>query len=138
MKAGRVVQLVFVFSVVFVLTTLSVTAAPILPQDAPSEAPDYANAAIGGVSIIFAVWGLVQIAKGNGLKGLALRWLATVLGFAAGVLYLLYAEGIPSDWKGWVFVVFYGLGLGIVSWGSNDATREIVAHGVRAGNGGDL
>ena len=77
----------------------------------------------------------MQIAKGNGVKGLALRWLATGLGLGLGILYMLFTEGIPVDWKGWVFVIFYGLGLGIVSWGSNDAAREIVAQGVRIARG---
>ena len=135
MKAGRVARLVLVLSVVLVLSTLSVAAAPVVPQEAPVEAPDYGSAAIAGVSLLFAIWGLVQIAKGNGLKGLALRWLATGLGLGLGVLYLLFTEGVPVDWRGWVFVLFYGLGLGIVSWGSNDATREIVAQGIRAANG---
>lgn len=137
MNARALTRLVLVTVLAFVVCSSPAIAAPIVPQEAPPvPAPDYSDAAIGGVALTFAIWGIVQIAKGNGLKGLALRWLATALGFGLGILFLLVTSGIPVNWQGWVFVVFYGLGLGIVSWGSNDAAREIVAQGMRQANGG--
>lgn len=101
------------------------------PQLAGIEMPDYSGAAVRGVSLLFVVWGLVQLFKMAGIAGNGLRLVAFGLGTSLGILYLMATEGVPIGWA-WFGVAIYGLGLGIVSFGVNDAIRDIIGAGVVA------
>lgn len=81
--------------------------------------------AIGGVSLLVLVLGLVEFAKRLGVQGKASMVLAMVLGVVIGVVYKLM--GIYPVIDPWVQVVVFGLAFGLAATGIYDIGKNLTA-----------
>lgn len=79
--------------------------------------------AVGGVSIVAVIVGLVEFSKQMGLTGRALTAAALGIGLAAGVAYRV-SVALPTTYADWFGAVVYGLALGLCAAGVNDWAKQ--------------
>lgn len=86
----------------------------------------FANAAVGGVPLLFVVLGLVQWVKGLGLTGeVPVRLVSMVIGLLFGGGYMIATSGVPAEFAGWFAIVIYGIALGLIASGIYDVGEDI-------------
>jgi hypothetical protein len=85
---------------------------------------NFEDVVVNGVPLLALIIGLVTFAKSMGLAGRALQALSACLGLALGIAYQV-SLGVPADFSGWLGVVVYGLGLGVVASGLVDTARDL-------------
>lgn len=79
---------------------------------------------LGGVPITLVVLGLTTLA-GNWVSGKAQLVVALVIGLVVGGLYNIgVANALPTDIQGWITLVVYGLGWGVVSSGIYETWKK--------------
>lgn len=79
---------------------------------------------LGGVPITLVVLGLTTLV-GRWVSGNAQLVAALVIGVLVGGLYNIgVANALPSDIQGWITLVVYGLGWGIVSSGVYETWKK--------------
>ncbi len=78
---------------------------------------DFENLLVGGIPLLFVVFGLVEMIKSLGLSGRILTIVSLLLGAAFGVAYQIATGGLPATFAGWSLVVFFGLAIGLVASG---------------------
>lgn len=82
--------------------------------------------ALGGVPITIVVLGLTAYA-GNFVSGKAQLIAALLIGLIVGGAYYVGVQNaLPSDIQGWISMVVYGLGWGVVASGVYDTGKKLV------------
>ena len=86
--------------------------------------------AIGGITVIALIFGIVEVAKSFGVTGRASQVLALVLGFVlVGVSQAISGELIPANVVPWVELVVTSLAGSLAAMGLYDfATKRVLKH----------
>jgi len=85
---------------------------------------DFTQLLVGGVPLLFVIFGLVEFIKSLGLTG---RWLtisSISLGICFGILYRIAMDGLPMGFSAWFIVCFFGLALGLITSGFYDFANK--------------
>lgn len=84
---------------------------------------DFSDAVVSGVPLIVLIGGLVEFAKKFGLEGEAATALSGALGLVFGAAYQISTSGVPMEFAGWLSLVVYGAGMGVVTSGVYDVLK---------------
>lgn len=76
-----------------------------------------------GVPLLPLIFGVVEFIKAQGVTGKPLTYISAGLGVLGGVLYQFASAGLPVDFLGWLFVVTFGLVVGLATSGIYDAVN---------------
>lgn len=85
------------------------------------DIPAFTDAVIAGVPLLFVVMGLTQWFKKLGVQGNALLYVSMAVGLLCGAAYIVASSGVPVDAAGWISMIVYGVGLGLLASGIYDA-----------------
>lgn len=74
---------------------------------------------IGGIPVAFVIFLIVEEIKAYGVEGKILRALSLLIGLVFAIAAQL-ADGLPTDYAGWLGVVIVGLIYGLMASGGYD------------------
>jgi hypothetical protein len=88
--------------------------------------PDFSEAAVNGIPLLFMVIGLVEYIKKFGISGDLLTASSMVIGLVLGVGYQISIVGSPASFADGFALIVYGLALGLVASGIYDTLKELL------------
>ena len=83
---------------------------------------DLESFALNPATLLVLIFGLVEYAKGFGLRGASLRATSMALGVLLAVAYRL--RDVVPGWAGWIEMAFFGLAAGLAASGVYDFLKS--------------